>query len=68
MYDAGTPKPGLYDNLRGWDGEGDGKGVQEGGDICIPNADSCWCMVITITILWSNYPVVKKNIPQQNYN
>ena len=27
-------------NLEGWDGEGDGKEVQKGGDICIPMADS----------------------------
>ena len=26
---------------RGLDGEGDGKDVQGGGDICIPMADSC---------------------------
>ena len=32
MYDAG-------DNLEGWVGEGGGRGVQEGGDICIPNAN-----------------------------
>ena len=25
----------------GWGGEGDGREVQEGGDICIPMADSC---------------------------
>ena len=25
----------------GWDGEGDGKEVQMGGDICIPMTDSC---------------------------
>ena len=31
----------LCDNLEGWDGEGDGREVQEGGDICIPVADSC---------------------------
>ena len=29
------------DNLEEWDGEGDGMGIQEGGDICIPVADSC---------------------------
>ena len=40
MYDVGNPKPVLCDNLEGWEGEGDGKRVQEGGDICIPNADS----------------------------
>ena len=25
----------------GWDGMRDGRGVQEGRDICIPKADSC---------------------------
>ena len=34
-------KQGLCINLEGWDGEGDGREVQEGGDICIPMADSC---------------------------
>ena len=34
-------KQGLCINLEGWDGEGDGKEVQEGGDICIPMANSC---------------------------
>ena len=24
-----------------WDGEGDGREAQEGGDICIPMADLC---------------------------
>ena len=28
-------------NLEEWDGEGDGRQVQKGGDICIPMADSC---------------------------
>ena len=28
-------------NLEGWDGEGDRREVQKGGDICIPLADSC---------------------------
>ena len=32
-------KQGL--NLEGWDGEGDGRELQKGGDICIPMADSC---------------------------
>ena len=26
-------------NLEGWGGEGDGRELQEGGDICIPMAD-----------------------------
>ena len=30
------PEQGLCDNLEGWDGVGDGSGIQEGGDICIP--------------------------------
>ena len=34
-------KQGLCVNLEGWDGAGDGRGIQEGGDICIPMADSC---------------------------
>ena len=33
--------PVLCDNLEGWGGEGDGKGVQERGDIRVPVADSC---------------------------
>ena len=32
---------GLCINLEGWAGEGDGREVQERGDICIPMADSC---------------------------
>ena len=34
-------KQELCINLEGWDGEGDGREVQEGGDIHIPMADSC---------------------------
>ena len=34
-------KQGLYINLEVWDGEGDEKEIQKGGDICIPMADSC---------------------------
>ena len=33
-------KQGLCFNLDGWDGEGDGREVQKGGNICIPMADS----------------------------
>ena len=33
-------KQGFCINLDGWDGEGDGREVQKGGDICIPMADS----------------------------
>ena len=34
-------KQGLCINLEGWDGEGDGREFQKGGDICIPMANSC---------------------------
>ena len=34
-------KKGLCINLEGWDGEGYGREVQKGEDICIPMADSC---------------------------
>ena len=30
---------GLCINLEGWDGEGDGREVQKGGDVCILMAD-----------------------------
>ena len=33
-------KQGLCNNLDGWEGEGDGREVQERGDVCIPMADS----------------------------
>ena len=32
---------GLCINLERWDGEGDGRQFQKGGDICRPMADSC---------------------------
>ena len=40
-YEAGPghPKQVLCDNLEGWGGEGGGRGVQEGGDTCMPKAD-----------------------------
>ena len=34
-------KQGLCINLDGWNGEGNGREFQKGGDICIPMADSC---------------------------
>ena len=34
-------KQGLCFNLEEWDGVGDRREFQEGGDICIPMADSC---------------------------
>ena len=37
-------KQGLCINREEWDGEGDGREVQKGGDICIPMADSCFSL------------------------
>ena len=34
-------KQELYINLEGWDGVGDGREFQKGGNIYIPMADSC---------------------------
>ena len=36
-------KQGLCLNLEGLDGEGDGREVHKGGDICIIMADLCGC-------------------------
>ena len=41
----------IYDNLEGWDGVGDGREAQEGGDIAVPVANSCCCMAETKTIV-----------------
>ena len=40
LYGSGNSK-GFCINLEEWDGEGDGREVQKGGDMCIPMADSC---------------------------
>ena len=37
-------KHGLCDKLEGWDGEEDGREVQEGGDMGVPMAHSYWCL------------------------
>ena len=34
-------KQGLCVSLEGWDGDGNGREIQKGGDICIPMTDSC---------------------------
>ena len=34
-------KQGLCIHLEGWNGEGNGRKLQKGGDIYIPMADSC---------------------------
>ena len=44
-------KQGFCINLEGWDGDGDGRGAQKGGDICIPMADSGWGLTANKEIL-----------------
>ena len=48
---AQETQQGLCINLEGWDGEGDGKEFQKGGDVCIPMADSCWGLTENSKIL-----------------
>ena len=50
MYDWKL-RQGLCDNLEGWGGERDGREVQEGGDMDVPMADSCWCLTENNKIL-----------------
>ena len=51
-------KQGLWINLEEWDGEEDGRGLQKGGDMCIPMADSCWDFIENNKILKINYPSI----------
>ena len=37
---AQETQTGVCNNLEGWGGEGDGKEMKKGGDICIAIADS----------------------------
>ena len=56
-----APKVGALGQPRGMGCEGGVWGVQNGGDTCVPVADSCKCMGKTTTILKSNYPPIKIN-------
>ena len=38
---AQETQTGTLYQPRGWDGEGDGREFQKGGDICVSMADSC---------------------------
>ena len=53
-------KQGLCIKLEGWDGEEEGREAQEGGDICIPMADSCLGLTENHKILQSSYPSIEK--------
>ena len=46
---------------------GDEKEVQEGGDICIPVADSRWCMAETNTTMQSNHPPIKNKFKKKEF-
>ena len=52
----------LCDNLEEWDVVKGRREAQEGGDMCIPMADSCRHMAETNTTLKSNYPPTKTTI------
>ena len=41
LYGSRNSNRGSVINLEGWNGEGKGREVQKGGDICIPMANSC---------------------------
>ena len=47
MHDTGCSGLVHWDDPDGWDGEGGGRGVQE-GNTCTPMADSCQCMSIYV--------------------
>ena len=50
MHETGCSGLVPWDDPEGWDGEGGGRGVQE-GDTCTPTADSCQRMAEITTIL-----------------
>ena len=58
-------KQRLCNNLEGWDGEGDGREVQEEGDICTTMADSCGYLTENNKLMQSNYPSIKNNFKNE---
>ena len=50
MYETRCSGLVHWDDPKGWDGEGGGKGFRM-GNTCIPMTDSCQCMAKTTTIL-----------------
>ena len=50
MHETGCSGLVHWDDPEGWDGEGGGRGVQD-GEHMYTMADSCWCMAKTTTIL-----------------
>ena len=50
MHETGCSKPAHWDNPDGCDGEGGGKGVQD-GNTGTPVADSCRCTAKTTSVV-----------------
>ena len=50
MHEAGCSGLVHWDDPKGWNGEGEGRGFRT-GDTRTPMADSCQCMAKTTTIL-----------------
>ena len=50
MHETGCSGLVRWDDPEGWDGEGGGRGVQDGEHMntCTPMADSCQCMAKAI--------------------
>ena len=48
--DSGTSNQG-FNNLEVWEWVGGGEESQEGGDICTPTVNACWCVTETKPIL-----------------
>ena len=51
MHETGCSGLVCWDDPEGWDGEGGGRGVQDGEHMYTPMADSCECMAKTTTIM-----------------
>ena len=51
MHETECSGPVHWDDPEGWDGEGGGRGIQDGGCKCTPMTDSCQCMAKTTTTL-----------------
>ena len=62
LYDAASSSLVLCDDLQGRGGVRSGREVREGGDMCVPMADSRGCMGETNMILYSNFPLIKNKL------
>ena len=51
MHETRHSKPVHWDDPEGWDAEGGGREVWDGGNACTSVADSCQYMAKTTTVL-----------------